>query len=158
MRKQTSDLGIEDSDKLPPLGNRDAEKPFGGEAERVLLVHGRHIVEPVEIGQRLQVCLVLDQLFGAAVEEADVGINALDDLTIKLKHKAKHAVGCRVLGPEVEGEIADSGFHGGASCRCRGNVGPYQEFQAGPLQNKAQALKNRTALISLRIPKLVRFV
>src|SRR5258707_9083764 len=112
MREQTSDLGIEDPDQLPALGNRDAEKPFGRQAERVLLVHGRHVVEPVEIGQRLQIRLMLDQLFSAAVQEADMGVDALNDLAVKLKHKAKHAVGRGVLGPEVEGEIADSGFHG----------------------------------------------
>jgi hypothetical protein len=55
---------------------------------------------------------MLDQLFSAAVQEADMGVNALNDLAVKLKHKAKHTVSCGVLGPEVEGEIADSGFHG----------------------------------------------
>ena len=49
----------------------------------------------------------------------------IDDLAVKLNHKAKHAMGCGMLGPEVEGEIADSGFHCGASCllvRQRGAV------------------------------------
>src|SRR6266436_2457190 len=109
MREQTSDLGIEDADELPALGNRDAKKPFGGQAERVFLVHGRDIVEPVEIGQRLQISLILDQLLGAAVQQADMRVDSLDNLAVKLKDEAKHAVGRRVLGPEVEGEIADSG-------------------------------------------------
>src|SRR5262249_40592393 len=38
MREQASDLGIEDPDELAALGNRDAEKPFGRETERVFLV------------------------------------------------------------------------------------------------------------------------
>src|SRR5260370_42509647 len=67
---------------------------------------------------------MLDQLFSAAVQEADMGVDALNDLAVKLKHKAKHAVGRGVLGPEVEGEIADSGFHGasGLLLRQRGAV------------------------------------
>jgi len=76
-------------------------KAFRRPGKRVFLVHGRDIVEPVEIGQRLQIRLMLDQLFSAAVQEADMGINALDDLAIKLKHKTKHAVGRGVRGPKL---------------------------------------------------------
>jgi hypothetical protein len=33
-------------------------------------------------------------------------IHALDDLAVKLQYEAQHAVRRRVLGPEVEGEVA----------------------------------------------------
>jgi hypothetical protein len=72
----------------------------------VLLVHRRDIVEPIEVGQCLQVGLVLDQLLGPAVQEADMRIHALDDLAVELQYEAQHAVRRRVLGPEVEGEVA----------------------------------------------------
>jgi hypothetical protein len=48
----------------------------------MFLVHRRDIVEPVEVGQRLQIGFMLDQLFGAAMEQADMGIDAPDHLTV----------------------------------------------------------------------------
>src|SRR5262249_18628264 len=66
----------------------------------------RHIVEPVEVRDRLQIGLVLDQLLGTAVQEADMGVNALDHLAVEFEHEAKHAMRRRMLRPEVDGEIA----------------------------------------------------
>src|SRR5437879_13575553 len=49
MREQPSDLAIQHADELAPSGNSEAEQLFGGETERMLLVHRRDIVEPVEV-------------------------------------------------------------------------------------------------------------
>ena len=73
----------------------------------MLLVHRRDIVEPVEIGVGLQVGLVLDQLLGAAVEQADVGVDALDDLAVELQHEPQDSVGGGMLRPEVDREVAE---------------------------------------------------
>ena len=73
----------------------------------MLLVHRRDVVEPVEIGDRLQIGLVLDQLLGAAMQQADMRIDALDDLAVELQHEAQHAMRRRMLRPEVDGEVAD---------------------------------------------------
>ena len=70
----------------------------------MLLVHRRHVVEPIEVADRLQIGLVLDQLLGAAVQEADVGVDAFHDLAVQLQHEAQHAVGRGVLGAEVDVE------------------------------------------------------
>ena len=72
----------------------------------MLLVHRRDIIEPVEIGNRLQIGLLLDQLFGAAMQEADMRIDALDDLAVKFEHQAQHAMRGRMLRTEIDGEIA----------------------------------------------------
>jgi hypothetical protein len=61
---------------------------FSVARQNALLVHRCDIVEPIEVGQRLQVGLVLDQLFGATMEQADMGIDALNHLAIKLQHEA----------------------------------------------------------------------
>ena len=80
----------------------------------MFLVHRRDIVEPVEVGQRLQVRFVLDQLFRATVQKSDMRIDALDDLAIELDYEPQDTVGRRVLGPKIDGEIANRGFgHGG---------------------------------------------
>src|SRR6266446_3693610 len=110
MREQTSDLAIEDADELPAPGHREAEQLLGCQTERVFLVHRRDVIEPVEVGQRLQVGLVLDQFFGPAVQKTDMRVDALHDLTVELQYQTQHAVSRRMLGPEIEGEIAQGGF------------------------------------------------
>ena len=110
MREQPADLAIEHADELGALRHLDAEQLLDGEAEGVLLVHRRDVVEPVEIGDRLQIGLVLDQLLGAAMQQADMRIDALDDLAVELQHQAQHAMRRRMLRPEIDGEVADVGF------------------------------------------------
>ena len=92
------------------LRHREAEQLLDREAEGVLLVHRRDIVEPVEIRDRLQIGLVLDQLLGAAMQQADMRIDALDHLAVELEHQAQHAVRRRMLRPEIDGEVAQRGF------------------------------------------------
>src|SRR5260370_3308562 len=37
-------------------------------------------------------------------------VDALDDLTVELQYETQYAVSRRMLGPEIEGEIAQGGF------------------------------------------------
>ena len=53
---------------------------------------------------------MLDQLLGAAMQQADVRVDALDDLAVELQHEPQHAVGRGMLRPEVDVEVADFGF------------------------------------------------
>ena len=110
MRQQPPDLGEQHADELRALGHLQRQQLLGREAEGVLLVHRRHVVEAVEIADGLQVGLVLDQLLGAAMQEADMRIDARDDLAVQLQHQAQHAMRRRMLRAEVDGEIAEFGF------------------------------------------------
>ena len=101
---------IEHADQLAAARHGDAEQLLDRQREGVLLVHRRDVVEPVEIRHRLQVGLVLDQLLGAAMQQPDMRIDALDDLAVELQHQAQHTVRRRVLRPEVDVEGADFGF------------------------------------------------
>ena len=67
------------------LRHLDAQQLLDRQREGVLLVHRRDVVEPVEVRHRLQVGLVLDQLLGAAMQQADMRIGALDDLAVHLE-------------------------------------------------------------------------
>jgi hypothetical protein len=49
---------------------------------------------------------MFDQLLGAAVEQADVGIDSLDHLPIEFEHEAKNTVRRRMLRSEINGEVA----------------------------------------------------
>ncbi len=106
VRKETPDLGIKHADELRPLRYGDADELFDRERISMLLVHRRHVVEPVEIGQRLEIGLVLDELLGAAMEQPDMRIDALDHLAVELEHEPEHAVGGRMLRTEIDGELA----------------------------------------------------
>jgi len=73
----------------------------------VLVAHHRDVIQAVHIGQRLDEGLALGQLFSGAVQQADVGVGTLDDLTVKLQHQAQHAVCRRVLRAEIQGVVLD---------------------------------------------------
>ena len=68
----------------------------------MLLIHRRYIIEPIKIGHGLSVGFVFDQFFGAAMEQADMRIDALDDFAVEFEHKAQHAVGRRMLRAKVD--------------------------------------------------------
>ena len=88
------------------LRHFETEQPLRREAEGMLLIHRRDIIEPVEIRDRLQIGLLLDQFFGAAMQQSDMRIDALDDLAVELQHQAQHAMRRRMLRPEIDREIA----------------------------------------------------
>lgn len=73
----------------------------------MLVGHHRHVVQAVEVGQGLQIGLVLDQLLGAPVQETDVGVGADDLLPAELENKTQDAMGGGMLGTEVDGVVAD---------------------------------------------------
>jgi hypothetical protein len=50
---------------------------------------------------------VLDQLFGAAMQQADMRIDALDDFAVQLQDQTKNPVRRRMLRAEVDVEIAN---------------------------------------------------
>jgi hypothetical protein len=47
------------------------------------------------------------------MQQADMRIDALDDLAVELQHQAQHAVRRRMLRAEVDVEVADSAIHRG---------------------------------------------
>ena len=107
MRQDAADLAVQNPDQLPAARHGDAEQLFRRQTKRVLLVHRRDIVEPVEIRDRLQIGLVLDQLFGAAMKQADMRIDPRDHFAVELQHQTQHAVRRRMLRPEIDREIAE---------------------------------------------------
>jgi len=68
-------------------GHLDPEQLLDRQAEAVLLVHRRDIVEPIEIRHRLHIGLRFDQLLGAAMQETDMRIDTLDNLAVELEHE-----------------------------------------------------------------------
>jgi hypothetical protein len=106
VREDPPDLGEEHADQLRPPRHLDPDQLFDRQAEGMLLVHRRPVVEPVEIRDRLQVGLVLDQLLGAAVEQADMGVDPRHHLAVELEDQAQHPVRRRMLRSEIDGEVA----------------------------------------------------
>ncbi len=105
--QDAGDLGEHRPDPLRPLRRRDAEQLLRAEREGVLHAHGRHVVEPVEIRHRLHVGLVLDQLLGAAMQQADMRVGTLHHLAVHLQDQAQHAVRGRVLRAEIDRVAVD---------------------------------------------------
>ena len=106
--------------QLAAARHLEAEQLLDAQAEGVLLVHRRAIVEPVEVRDVLEVGARLHQLLGAAVQQADMRVDALDDLAVELEHETQHAMRRRMLRAEVDGEVA---WRGGIRCRARSGQG-----------------------------------
>ena len=108
MRQETADLAVENADQLAATRHLDAQQLFGRKAKGVFLVHRGDIVEPVEIRDRLQIGLLLDQLLGAAMQEADMRIDALDHLSVQFQDEAQNSVSGRMLRSEVDRKVAQT--------------------------------------------------
>ena len=76
----------------------------------MFLVHGCDIIEPVEVRQRLQVSLMLDQLLGAAMQQTNMRVDAPDDFAVKFQHESQDPVRRGMLRPKIDHEIAGRGF------------------------------------------------
>ena len=106
VRHDPADFRIHHANKAGAAGHLYAQKFLDRETPGMFLVHRRAIIEPVEIRHALQVSLVLQQLFRAAMEQADMAIHAGHDLAVEIEDHAKHAVSGRVLGAEVQRKLA----------------------------------------------------
>ncbi len=107
MREQPSDLAIEHADKLAAHRHLQVQESLDRQAKGMLLVHRRHIIEPIEVGKGLKIGLVFDQFFGAAVQKTYVGIDPLNHFAIEFENEPQYAVGCWMYRPEIDGEIAE---------------------------------------------------
>jgi hypothetical protein len=109
VRQDAADFVVEHPDELPSPRYFEPDEFFNGKAERVLLGQGRDVVGPVEIRDRLQVSLGLNQLLGAPMQQADMGIDARDGFTVQFEHEPQHAVCGGMLGAEIDGEVSEAG-------------------------------------------------
>lgn len=111
----TGDFAKQGTDVLCSLGDLDVEQLLDGQREALLVGHHRDVVQTVKVGQGLQVGAVLDELLGAAVQQADVGVGTHNLLSVELQNQAQHAVGSGMLGAEVDGVVSDLPALGGAA-------------------------------------------
>ncbi len=66
----------------------DAEQLLDGAHVAVLVAHHGHVVQPVHVADTLVERLGLGELLGAAVQQPDVRVGAVDDLAVHLEHQA----------------------------------------------------------------------
>ena len=96
------DFGKHHADVLRADRHINADQLFDCQAVGLLVGHHGHVVEPVHIGQRLDISFAFGELFSRAMQQADVRVGTLDDLAVQLQHQAQHAVRGRVLRPEIQ--------------------------------------------------------
>ena len=87
--QNAGEFGEQHADILRARRSRDLKQRLDAQREGMLLAHRRDVIEPVEIRHCLDVGLVLDQLFGAAMQQADMGIAAIDDFPVHLHDEAQ---------------------------------------------------------------------
>lgn len=107
MVENAGKLAEQGTNELGTLGDLNIEQLLDGEGEALLVGHHGDVVKTVEVGESLQIRLVLDQLLGTAVQQADVRIGSDDLLAAELEDQTQHTVGSRMLGAEVDGVVSD---------------------------------------------------
>ena len=118
MVEDAGDLGEQRADPLRrAAAPRCPAASRSPSAKACSCAHRRDVIEPVEIRHRLHVGLVLDQLLGAAMQQADMRVGALDHLAVHLQDQAQHAVRGRMLRAEIDRVAVD--LDGLASARRR---------------------------------------
>src|SRR5262249_21476115 len=110
----------------------------------MLLGERRHIIEPVEIRYRLQIGLVLDQFLGAAMQQSDMRIDPFDHFAVKLQNQSQNAVRCRMLRPEIDGEIARRGCGFGHHATCEAIWATLAIFAASRALNLSHCTMKRS--------------
>ena len=108
VRKDASDLVKQHPNDLGPVRDFNSRQFFDRQHKGVLLVHWRDIVEAIKIGRVLQIGARLHQFFSAAMQQADMGIDPFNNLTVQFQHQTQNAVRCRVLRAEIDAELAQS--------------------------------------------------
>jgi hypothetical protein len=103
--QETSDFTIEHANELSAARDFGPQKFLGCQDEGVLLIHRRDVIEPIEVSNRLQISLVLDEFFGPAMEQSNVRVDALNNLAIEFQNQAQNAMRRRVLRPKIYGEV-----------------------------------------------------
>ena len=67
----------------------------------MFLIHWRHVIEPVKIWQGLQIGFVLNEFFGAAVQQPDMRVGSLNHLAVHFQHQTQHPVRRWVLRTKI---------------------------------------------------------
>lgn len=115
--QDSGDLAKQGADELGSLGDLDVEQLLDSQREALFVGHHGDVVEAVEVGQGLQVGLVLDQLLGAAVKQSDVGVGSDNLLSTQFENESQDTVGGGMLGTEVDRVVADLALLNGALAR-----------------------------------------
>jgi len=123
--QNSCDLSEQRANPLGTAGDLDVQQLLHGQREALLVGHHADIVQAIKVRQRLQVCLVLNQLFRTAVQQSHVWVRADNLFSIQLEDKTQHTVGGWVLRSKVDGVVADlplTGVCGGRVGCARGGV------------------------------------
>ena len=94
-----------DTNILCARRRRNAEQLFDGQHIAMLVAHHRYVVEAIHVTDALVKGLRLRKLLRAPMQQADVRVRLLNNLSVHFENQAQHAMRRRVLRPEVHREI-----------------------------------------------------
>src|SRR5262249_49602441 len=90
---------------LAPLGDLDAEQPFGAERKGDVVPGRVEVILTIRPRDYLIVLPILADLLETAVQVADVRNAPHHRLAVELEHQAQHAVRSRMLRPDVDEHV-----------------------------------------------------
>ena len=120
--QDAGDLVEHRADPLRAFRRLDPHQGFDRADVGVFVAHHRHVIQSIHVTDRLVEWLGFGELFGAAMQQPDVGIGALDDFAVHFQNQAQHAVRGRMLWAEIQCVVADFLFRF-RSAACEGFIG-----------------------------------
>lgn len=106
MALHPGDLCKHRPDILGPLRDINLQQFLHSEGEALFLRHGSPIIKSVKVGKRLEVCLMLYELFCASMQQPDMWIDSNRHLAVQLHDEPHDSVRGGVLRSEIQLERA----------------------------------------------------
>jgi hypothetical protein len=107
MVQDAGDFTEQGTDVLGADWDIDVQQLLDSQREALLVGHHGDIVEPVKVGQSLEICPVLDELLCASVQQSNVRVGAHNLFSVQLQNQTQHTMGGGMLGSEVDGIMPD---------------------------------------------------
>lgn len=107
MVQDTGDLAEQGTNVLGTIRDLNVQQLLNSEGVALLVGHHGDVVQSVEVGQSLQIRLILDQLLGSAVQQTDVRVGSDNLLATQLENQTQHTVGSRMLRTKVDRVVSD---------------------------------------------------
>ena len=108
--QNTTNLGIKHPDQAGAARHHGACQTFNRQTPGMFLVHRCDVIQPVEIGQVLQIGPALHQLFSTAMQQPDMRVTPLHNLAVQFQHQPQNPMRGGVLRAKVDVEIANALF------------------------------------------------
>jgi hypothetical protein len=102
MVQNPGEFSKQSANPLCSLRDVDIQQFLYRQREALLVGHHADVVETIKVRESLQIRAILNELLGAAMQQANMGIGSHNLFAIEFQNQPQHAVGSGMLRPEID--------------------------------------------------------